>query len=76
VTGIAVNEKLNVSRKHLKNFRALLYQIEQTGFEGKDWNNSLNLPECIQGYANFVFMVNPEKGKALKQRVRKIMKKW
>jgi len=76
VTGIVVNEKLNVSRKDLKNFRALLFQIERDGFAGKSWNNSPNLPECIQGYANFVMMVNPLKGKVLKGQVRRILKKY
>ena len=75
VTGIVVNEKLNVSRKDLKNFRALLFQIERDGFVGKSWNNSPNLPECIQGYVNFVMMVNPKKGKVLKGQVRRILKK-
>ena len=73
VTGIVVNEKLNVSRKHLKNFRALLYQIERDGFKGKTWNNTKNMRECIRGYSNFVYMVNPEKGRELKARVRKIL---
>ena len=76
VTGIVVNEKLNVSRKNLKNFRALLYQIEKDGFQGKSWNNTPNLPECINGYANFVMMVHPQKGKVLKKRVKKILEKY
>lgn len=76
VTGIVVNEKLNVSRKNLKNFRALLFQIEKEGFEGKNWNNSTNLPECIRGYANFVGMVHPVKGKVLKAQVRRILTKY
>ena len=76
VTGIVVNEKLNVSRTTLKNFRALLYQIEKEGFEGKHWNNSTNLPECIRGYANFVGMVHPAKGKVLKAQVRRILTKY
>ena len=76
VTGIVVNEKLNVNRRDLKNFRALLFQIERDGFEGKSWNNSPNLRDCIQGYANFVKMVHPEKGKVLKGQVRRILKKY
>ncbi|MEM1123994.1 MAG: RNA-directed DNA polymerase, partial [Bacteroidota bacterium] len=76
VTGIVVNEKLNISRKTLKNFRALLFQIERDGFEGKSWNNSPNLRDGIQGYANFVLMVRPEKGKILKAQVRRILKKY
>jgi len=73
VTGIVVNEKLNVSRKHLKNFRALLFQIERDGFKEKTWNNTKNMRECIRGYSNFVYMVNPDKGRKLKERVQKIL---
>lgn len=76
VTGIVVNEKLNISRKTLKNFRALLFQIERDGFQGKSWNNSPNLRDCIQGYANFVHMVHPAKGQVLKAQVRRILKKY
>ena len=76
VTGIVVNEKLNVNRKDLKNFRALLFQIERDGFEGKSWNNSPNLRDCIQGYANFVMMVHPAKGRVLKGQVGRILKKY
>jgi len=76
VTGIVVNEKLNVNRKDLKNFRALLFQIERDGFEGKSWNNNPNLRDCIQGYANFVRMVHPVKGKVLKGQVGRILKKY
>jgi retron-type reverse transcriptase len=76
VTGIVVNEKLNISRKKLKNFRALLFQIEKDGFEGKSWNNSTNLPNSIQGYANFIAMVHPEKGKYYKKKVKQILKQY
>ena len=75
VTGIVVNEKANVSGKDLKRFRALLYQIEKDGIEGKHWNNSTNLLAAIQGYANFIQMVNPEKGAVYVPRVKAILKK-
>ena len=74
VTGIVVNEKLNVSRKTLDNFRALLFQIEKDGIEGKSWNGSSNLLGSIYGYANYISMVNPEKGKLLLPRVKAILK--
>lgn len=32
VTGIKVNQKLNVDRKYVRNLRALLFQIEKNGF--------------------------------------------
>ncbi|MCP4132463.1 MAG: RNA-directed DNA polymerase [bacterium] len=76
VTGITVNEKLNVSRKQLKNFRALLFQIEKDGPQGKKWGASDNIFESIKGFANFVAMVNPEKGAELTSRVKKILEKF
>lgn len=76
VTGVVVNEKLSVCRKTLKKFRATLYQIEKEGIEGKSWGNSTNLLAAITGFANFVTMVNPEKGKEFQKQVKRIKKKY
>ena len=72
VTGIVVNEQLGINRHNLKKFRALLFQIERDGIEGKHWGTSPNLVEAIRGYANFVAMVKPEQGKVLQQRIENI----
>ena len=73
VTGIVVNEKPGVNRRELKRFRALLFQIEKDGPEGKRWHGSdVNLLASISGFANFVAMVDPEKGKPLQERVQAI----
>lgn len=72
VTGITVNEKLSIDRKTLKKFRALLFQIEKDGPQDKNWGTG-NLFSSIQGYANFVTMVSPEKGQPLKKRVAAII---
>src|SRR5690606_914227 len=58
VTGIVVNDKPSVNARELDRFRALLFQIEKDGIQGKYWNNSPNLLASIKGYANFVTMVN------------------
>ncbi len=76
VTGIVVNSKPNVCRKTLKQFRATLFQIEKDGPEGKHWGNSVDLIASIQGFANFVTMVNPEKGREFQQQVQRIKKKF
>ena len=72
VTGIVVNEKLSIAKKDLKRFRATLYQIEKDGPEGKRWGNSTDVIASIQGFANFVAMVNPEKGAEFQQQVKRI----
>lgn len=76
VTGVVVNEKLSVERKKIKKFKALLYQIEKTGIEGKHWNGSANLLASIKGYANFIHQVDPVKGKIYIDRVNKILAKY
>ncbi|MBD2488141.1 reverse transcriptase family protein [Aulosira sp. FACHB-615] len=76
VTGIIVNQKINVPRKKLKSFRATLHQIENEGLEGKHWGNSSNLIASITGFANFVAMVNPEKGAEFQQQIQRIQEKY
>jgi RNA-directed DNA polymerase len=70
VTGIVVNDKLSVCRKTLRRFRALLFQIERDGPSGKHWEGNPNLFAAMQGFANFVYMVDPERGLPLRQKVR------
>lgn len=71
VTGIVVNDKVNVDRKTLKKFRALLYQIEKDGPKGKSWGSSGgSVLGSALGFANYVLMVNPEKGRPLQKRVK------
>lgn len=76
VTGIVVNEQLSISKKMLKRFRAALFQIEKDGPDGKRWGNSEDVIASIQGFANFVAMVNPEKGAEFIEQVKIIKNKW
>ncbi|KAF3885566.1 MULTISPECIES: reverse transcriptase family protein [Nostocales] len=76
VTGVVVNDKLNISKKTLKQFRATLYQIEKDGLEGKSWGNSSDVLAAVSGFANFVVMVNPEKGAEFQQQIQRIRKKY
>jgi len=73
VTGIVVNDQLGVDRRTMRKFRALLHQIKTTGWEGKKWGASPNIKASVWGYANFIFMVKPKKGKALLEEVKSLM---
>ena len=73
VTGVVVNEKPNMNKKSLKRFRALLFQIEKDGIKGKSWNGGNNVLAEIDGYANFIYQINKEKGIVYKERVAKIL---
>ncbi len=76
VTGVVVNERPTISKKELKRFRATLYQIEKDGPEGKHWGNSSDVMASIQGFANFVAMVNPEKGAEFLEQIQQIKNKY
>ena len=75
VTGVVVNDKLSIDRKTLKRFRATLFQVEKDGPEGKRWGTSTDLISALQGYANFVYMVDKERGTEFKARVQAIIAK-
>lgn len=76
VTGIVVNEKLNVDRETLRRFRALLHHIEKDGLAGKQWGQSSDVLSAIEGFANFVASVNSEKGDRFLAQVKRIKKKY
>ncbi len=73
VTGLVVNDRIAVPRDTLRRFRAVLFQIERDGPAGKRWGTSGNVIASIEGFANFVAMVDSEKGAALQTRVRTIV---
>lgn len=75
VTGIVVNDKPSINRKKLKQFRALLHQIELNGPDGKSWGQSDDLFASIMGYARFVNMVDSKKGKKYLTQVKTICAK-
>lgn len=75
VTGIVVNEKLNVQRDQLRKFRALLHNIESHGWKDQKWGNAKNLINAVEGYINFVKMVNKIKAAAFKIQLENIVAK-
>jgi len=76
VTGVVVNEKTNIPKNDLKRFRALLFQIEKDGIEGKYWTKGGHVLAQIDGYANYIFQIDPQKGAQYKKRVDAILSKY
>lgn len=76
VTGIVINDKISLDRKTLRKFRAVLHQAENKGLENLNWGNSPDLIAAIKGYANFVFMVDKEKGFVFQSQVKRIIEKY
>jgi retron-type reverse transcriptase len=76
VTGIVVNAKPNIPRDTLRRFRATLFQIEKDGPKDKRWGVGRDVIASIRGFANYVQMVNPEKGTELLAQVERIIAKY
>ncbi len=76
VTGIVVNDKPGVDRAALKRFRALLHQLEARGPEGRTWGQSPDVIASAVGFANYVAMVDPVKGRALRDKARALERRY
>ena len=75
VTGLVVNDRPAVPRKELRRFRATLFQVERDGPEGKRWGHGADLFASLRGFAAYVAMVDPDKGRALVTRVEALVAK-
>ncbi len=77
VTGVVVNQKPAVARDVMRKFRALLFQLDRDGPNGKRWGNregALVLSSAV-GFASYVAMVDPERGKPLLEQARAVARK-
>lgn len=75
VTGIVVNKKLNIDRKRLRQFRALLHNIDQNGWQNQTWGKAIHLINAVEGYIQFVKMVDAAKGAKFHQTLLNIIAK-
>jgi RNA-directed DNA polymerase len=76
VTGVVVNQKPSLERDTLRRFRATLFQVEKDGPNGKQWNGNTNVIDALEGYAQFIKMVDAAKGEPLLLRVRAARARW
>ncbi len=76
VTGIVVNEFPNLTRKELREFRALLHNVEQRGLQVENRSQHPNFWEYINGYISYVRMVRPELGAKFASQVKRIGEKY
>lgn len=71
VTGLVVNDRVGVPREQRRRFRAVLYQVFQKGPAGLHWGSADDLFNGLLGFAAFVHMVEPDRGRELLDQVRK-----
>ena len=67
VAGIVVNERLNVPRREFDRLKAILHNCLRKGPEGQNRLNVDDFRAHLAGRIGFAAMVNPEKGRRLKE---------
>ena len=60
VTGLVVNDKVNLERKKKKKLRAIIHNIVKNGFETENRENNPFFKEQIFGHLAFAKMVEPD----------------
>src|SRR5579862_452220 len=67
VTGIVVNKRPNISRRTTKRLRAILHQARKNGLAAQNRQKRDNFVNWLGGMIAYVQMVNPEKGRRLRE---------
>jgi retron-type reverse transcriptase len=72
VTGLVVNEKVNVPRKDRRRFRAILHNCAKHGVASQAKGHE-DFPAYLAGYAAYVHMVDPKLGKQYLDEVSRLL---
>lgn len=65
VTGIVVNDKLGLDRKHLRRLRAILHAAKKTGLAAQNREGLPNFEAYLRGHIAYLHMVDPKKAAPL-----------
>jgi len=71
VTGIVVNQRPNVRRHLIKRLRAVLHRGQKEGLAAQNRENRPNFVHWLGGMIAYVQMVNPDKGRKLREAFEK-----
>jgi RNA-directed DNA polymerase len=72
VTGIVVNHRPNVRRRTTRRLRAILHQAGKQGLEAANRDGRDNFTHWLGGMIAYVQMVNPGKGRRLREAFEKL----
>ncbi|MEL6348306.1 MAG: reverse transcriptase family protein [Myxococcota bacterium] len=73
VTGVVVNDKLSVPRAERRRFRAILYNCRKHGVASQARGRP-DFVSYLRGFASYVYMVQPDRGRALMDEVEALIK--
>jgi len=73
VTGVTVNVRPAVSRQEVRTLRAILHNAAKHGLESQNREKRANFAAYLKGRIEFIRMVDPQRGKALRAALLKIV---
>ena len=73
VTGVTVNVRPSVSRKEVRQLRAILHNAAKHGLASQNRGNHPNFAAYLKGRVEFVCMVDPQRAPALREALRKAL---
>jgi RNA-directed DNA polymerase len=72
LAGLVINERANVARRDFERLKAVLTNCVRYGAEGQNRERRPHFREHLEGRVGFVEMVNPEKGRRLREIFQRI----
>jgi RNA-directed DNA polymerase len=72
VTGLITNEKLNVSKKQIRELRAIIFNCIRYGVSSQNRDNKPNLRNSLYGRVNRIRSINPTNGDKLLQMLNRV----
>ena len=72
VTGLVVNEKVNVPRDTVRRLRAILHRAERDGLASQNRDGRPDFAAWLAGMVGYVTMVNPEQGRPLTEALARV----
>jgi hypothetical protein len=73
VTGVTVNVRPTVSRKEVRELRAILHNAARDGLASQNRPNHPDFAAYLRGRVEFVCMVDPQRAPALREALQKAM---
>jgi RNA-directed DNA polymerase len=67
VTGIVVNDKVGLDRRHVRRLRAILHAAKKTGLAAQNRENIPHFEAHIRGHIAYLAMVDPAKAAPLRE---------
>jgi len=71
VTGLVVNDRMNVPRKTIRRLRAILHRAQREGFAAQNRDNHPHFEAWVRGMIAYISMSNPEAAQRLRTSFKK-----